>query len=121
MLPYLSYYKTEINTSNTVWRKIYLNDGSVFENQKGNCIDFKYDVNGDKLPNKLGSDTFLFVYCPTIIGSKTWQITGTFIPYMKYQYDRNTAFSYCKTDAAYCSALLAIDGWEFKSDYPHRL
>ena len=119
LLPYLSYYKTEIDEKLPDWRKVYLNDGSYFYNQKGDCLDFRFDVNGDKLPNLSGRDVFVFVYCPT--DNTGWTITGTFIPYWQNQFNRSTALQNCKNSAAYCSALLMLDGWEFKSDYPYRL
>jgi len=117
ILPYMSYFKTE---ESGAYRKVYLNDGSYFSNQKGTCIDFVFDVNGDKLPNEVGRDIYTFIYCPGGF-SDYWTITDEFIPYQESYYSRSTALSICRTLPNHCSALLRIDGWEFKSDYPHRL
>ena len=43
VLPYLSYVKF-VGTSN----RVYLNDGSSFSVSQGSCLDFVFDVNGDK-------------------------------------------------------------------------
>jgi len=57
LLPYISYIKTEI--SGTA-KYVYLNDGSYFYCNKGDCIDFVFDVNGKKPPNQRG--IYLFFY-----------------------------------------------------------
>ena len=115
LLPYLSYLKRE--TIDT-YQEIYLNDGSYFKNKKGDCIDFIYDVNGQKMPNSSGRDIFVFVYCPM---DSNWESKGKFSSYMETSFSRSYALEKCRTASQYCSALLMIDGWEFKSDYPHRL
>ena len=110
LLPYISYVKTK--TSGTV-KYVYLNDGSYFYCNKGDCIDFVFDVNGEKPPNQRGRDIFVFLYCisnPDNIISRVGWI-----------YSRSSALTYCKDDASTCSTLLMIDGWEFKNDYPYRL
>ena len=116
LLPYLSYSKTEANTETS---KVYLNDGSSFKNFKGDCIDFYFDVNGDKMPNQYGKDVFIFLFCP--LDALFRDVANTFSPYQEYQYDRGYAMIKCSHEPQYCSSLLMIDGWEFKSDYPHRL
>ena len=117
ILPYMSYFGTEVSG---VYRKVYLNDGSYFSTKKGNCIDFVFDVNGDKSPNESGRDIYNFFYCPSVYQSY-WKITDEFIPYQRDYFDRNTALWNCKASAQNCAALLRIDGWEYKSDYPYRL
>ena len=112
ILPYMSYSKA---TSNTV----YLNDGSYFSLRKGTCFDFTFDVNGGKKPNQTGSDQYLFLYCPQ--GATSWINQLTFIPYQTNTTSRSTLLSNCRTTSAYCSGLLMLDGWEYKSDYPYRL
>ena len=119
-LPYLSYVKKEIkDRRNEQFVFVYLNDGSIFYAKKGECIDFEFDVNGNKKPNTFGKDMFVFMYCAK--GSGGWSIRSKFIPYQQSEYSRNTALALCKTNAFYCSALLAIDGWEFKDDYPYSI
>ncbi len=118
LTPYLIYYKTEqINA----YYYIYLNDGSYFYLYKGGCIDFIFDLNGDKKPNTEGRDIFRFLYCPNAL-SASWKQTGMVIPYLqKSTTSRDDALTLCKSEAMYCSGLLSFDNWEFKDDYPYRL
>ena len=118
ILPYVSYFKVVKNGSN---RRIYLNDGSYFENYKGDCLDFVFDVNGDKKPNLDGRDIFRFLYCPVGGNANAWIIKSTFIPYQNSMYSRATALSLCTNSPYYCSSLLMLDGWEFKDDYPYKI
>ena len=106
ILPYMSYHKV---TSDTV----YLNDGSFFTISQGSCLDFVFDVNGDKKPNVGGRDRYDFLYCPADLTFKSYRWT--------YQNSRTDLFNMCKNQAWTCSGLLMMDGWEFKSDYPYRL
>ena len=116
LLPYISYTKTE-TIGDIVY--VYLNDGSTFYNFKGSCMDFHFDVNGDKKPNKSGRNQFRFLYCPKNDGG--WTITSKFIPYQMSEYSRETVLNLCKTNAGFCSTLLMMDGWEFKDDYPYKI
>ena len=87
---------------------------------KGTCIDFVYDTNGDRKPNKEGSDIFRFLYCP--YSNTGWLAEGKIIPYRpKSITTREQALQYCKESGSYCTALLAEDGWQFKEDYPRKI
>ena len=98
--------------------RLYLSDGSTVKFFLGNCLDIRYDVNGDTLPNYSGQDIFWFLLCfppepPARLGFQT---------YNKYRYsDRNQALEACKSSRATCSVLLQYDNWEFKDDYPYKL
>ncbi len=108
--------------------KIYLTDGSTIELWNGSCIDVRFDVNGDKLPNERGKDIFVYLIC--------------FTDENRYNHCGNTKKSFCTYgDSAsisknriqvrdlcknakwhhHCSRLLEFDNWEFKEDYPFKL
>ena len=115
LLPYIVYYKYETSGSQT-W--VYLNDGTYFYTYKGGCLDFIFDTNGSKKPNKEGRDRFRFLYCP--YSNTAWIASGKIIPYQKATMTtREQAMTYCKSvSGMYCTALLNFDGWQFKDDYP---
>ncbi len=118
LLPYLLYSK---NYSQGGVYYLYFNDGSYLKFFKGNCIDFVYDVNGDRNPNIEGRDRYRFLFCP--MSATGWIHQGTFIPYQpKDLNSREEAKNRCGNRASYyCSTLLMMDSWEFKDDYPHKL
>ncbi len=73
------------------------------------------DVNGITNPNMAGRDVFLFTFRPNI---------NKLVPYA-YNYPRETLKDRCKKDNSlrasynlYCTALIMLDGWEIKDDYP---
>ena len=114
LLPYVIYHKYEISGTNIY---VYLNDGTYFRSFKGTCIDLIFDTNGDKKPNKEGRDQFRFLYCPN--SDTGWTAQGKVIPYKpKSMTTREQALAHCKSNGAYCTALLDFDGWQFKDDYP---
>lgn len=117
LLPYLNYMKTEKKDRNYY---IYLTDGSYFYPRKGGCMEFHVDVNGHKNPNMYGKDIFVFLFCSN--ASSYWApATGKVIPcYTKTQNTRQSVLNECKSgNKNFCSALLMMDGWEFKDDYPY--
>ena len=117
ILPYFNYYKYKLE-GNSIY--VYLNDGTSLRIAKGTCIDFVYDTNGDRSPNNEGSDISRFLYCPN--STDAWVSSATVIPYRpKSITSRSQALSMCKSDGKYCTALLAEDGWQFKSDYPRKI
>jgi len=123
ILPYISYNNTS-EDSYLQFRYVYLNDGSRFNNWKGyGCLRFEYDVNGLKKPNEAGRDIFYFMYCSSMYTEiNDSDRKRTFITYQNQNMtNRSTALQACKNSAYYCSTLVMIDGWEFKSDYPYRL
>lgn len=117
ILPYLIYHKTK---KSGIYYYVYLNDGTSFYAGKGNCLDFVYDTNGDRKPNKEGRDRFRFLYCP--YSDNYWAGSGYLIPYLRASTQtREEALSLCKSNGMYCSALLSFDSWEFKKDYPQNI
>ena len=117
ILPYFSYYSYRLTGS---YMYIYLNDGTSLGLYKGGCMDFVFDTNGDRKPNKEGNDIFRFLYCP--YSNNNWVASGKIIPYRtKSITSREQARSMCKEDGKYCTALLAEDGWQFKADYPRKI
>ena len=103
---------------------IHLADGSTISLFNGSCIDVIFDTNGNVPPNESARDQFRFLFCL----NKTDQIghcgkeNKVFCTYgLNNTSSRATILNTCKTNTAYCSRLLQIDGWEFKKDYPHRL
>ncbi len=119
LLPYLIYYKTEQSGLDYY---VYLNDGTYFYVYKGACIDFRFDINGEKKPNQSGKDKFIFLYCPedTPYSYATVHGTSKVIPYSGAK-TREDALEECKSNPSYCTGLLMIDQWEFKEDYPYNI
>ena len=119
ILPYLNYMKTEKNNGEYY---IYLNDGSYFYPRKGGCMELHVDINGKKKPNENGKDIFVFLFCAN--DSSYWApATGKVIPcYTKSENSRQKILEECKSNNRnFCSALIMMDGWEFKDDYPHKI
>ena len=118
LLPYLSYSKVDYDRNG--WAvTVYFNDGMVLRMHKMACLDFRVDINGEKKPNAIGRDEYYFLYCPQ--QDSYFTIKERIIPYQQGYYSRETALNLCEISPQYCSALLSIDGWEYKDDYPHRL
>jgi len=117
VLPYVIYTKTK---SQGVHTYVYLNDGSYFYAYKGSCLDFVFDINGDKKPNIMGRDKFAFLYCP--YSTTLWIANGVVIPYQKKETKtREQLLAACKNNGRYCSALVMNDNWTFKEDYPYNI
>lgn len=115
VLPYMIYHKYEIKGRKLY---VYLNDGSYFQMQKGGCLDFIIDVNGDRKPNMYGRDKFVFLYCPDTKGLSYIQ-RAQVMPYHIQGRSREETLNRCKENAFYCSGVVAIDNWQFKDDYPY--
>ena len=98
-----------------------MNDGSYFSILKGSCIDFIFDINGNKKPNIEGRDKFRYLYCPK--STPTWEKSGDKLtPYKSASIiNREQALEKCKQHGMYCTGLLSFDDWEFKEDYPYNL
>ena len=133
--PYIKYTKVDINPKDLQDEngqspniRVYLSDSSSFIMQNGQCIDFYFDVNGNKQPNQFGKDTFAFVLCPNQFAFYQCGSNKFWCPYGGSDYDwdnknnsRDFLLSKCKSSSAFCGRLLQHDNWEFKSDYPYRL
>ena len=119
VLPYLSYTETELTSS---YYRAVLADGTFLQvTAGGSCIDFTYDINGERKPNTYGRDMFRFLFCP-LGSSSSWIQAETVIPYCPKSIEtRDEAMAYCKSTPLSCSCLLSIDGWEFKKDYPFNM
>ena len=118
-------YNAEDNTKSK-GTKIYFADGSTAEMHLGNCVDLRFDINGDRLPNEFGRDIFVFF----IATGKSYSLDkeseisknkSFAAAYLPLYNTREKALQACKTDPYDCSALLQYDDFEFKKDYPHRL
>ncbi len=128
LLPYIKYnkyvteYNSTTNESDDIFAHaptVYLSDGSKLKINRGSCMDILYDVNGDKMPDKFGQDTFAFTFC---FGRGYHDESIGFRPYMSGSVtSRDNAKSRCKTQPEFCSVLLQYDNWEFKDDYPYKL
>lgn len=117
--PYLKTAKID-STNNGTYGRIYFFDGTTLIVHKGRCMDMHFDINGDREPNEVGYDRFVFLACDKTITE--WCSTKGWCTYYKPAFDqsRKARLSYCKnTNASYCSALLEYDNWEFKEDYPY--
>lgn len=121
------YIKSEDGeTNNTKNTKIYFADGSTLYMHFGHCIDLNFDINGEKLPNEIGKDIFLFFIATNKSYKKETESeiyrNKSFAPvYMPNFNTREKALNSCKQSAHYCSSLLQYDNWEFKKDYPYNL
>ena len=111
---------------NTKRTKVYFADGSTVAMHFGHCIDLIFDVNGNRLPNELGKDLFVFFIATNKSHSKDIEHelykNKSFGPvYMPVYNTRVKALEACKKEPKYCSALLQHDNWEFKKDYPYKI
>jgi hypothetical protein len=112
--------------------RVDLPEGTSMRLHMGMCIDFRYDINGQKKsPNVPGRDQFSFMLCPAGGADKGYG-TGSGNPaFVTYRYvswpSRSAALNECKKGTVQsggnwaCSVLLQFDGWEFSSDYPYKL
>lgn len=110
---------------NWVWgsggSKLFLPNGTLISFMYDN-VAIRYtayiDINGRANPNILGKDIFIYFYSST---------SGKLLP-MGYPSDRNTltssGFNWACNDQAStyagwdCAALIMLDSWQMKSDYP---
>ena len=101
--------------------KVVFSDGSVMYYHNGGCIDMIFDINGNRKPNKVGYDKFVFVLCQEKYRCGL-NNTKNFCAYLPTNAPtRAQALALCKTSPHYCSTLLMYDGWEIKEDYPFKL
>ena len=107
--------RTEFNYANRFVR-FYLNDGTSvsvnFNTEK--AFRVHVDINGDKKPNKLGKDIFVFNYNLD---------SGKFYPIGANQTRENLLEDYgnrCNKNCTgeSCAALIMKDGWRIADDYP---
>jgi len=109
-----------------------LPDGTILwgYNDDDNYLILAADINGDKGPNKVGRDTFWFVYDKRDNPSdRKFHRAGRAGFYMwgdnnPREYLKGTGADNCNKNAssivvgAHCGALIKLDGWQIKDDYP---
>ena len=106
--------------------KIILNDGTLIAPARGTTSGiisfiFMVDINGYKKPNQFGKDMFFFdIKIPE----------GIVVPYTRgsagvpdpFNYTRDDLIGQCQQRSSStgltCAALIMMDGWEIKDDYP---
>jgi prepilin-type N-terminal cleavage/methylation domain-containing protein len=98
---------------------IKLTDGTrwIIEGHGGIGASILYinvDVNGDKKPNKAGSDVFIFGIAFKPIDSSEIKIDEPGVYFYGHGLGRSTWESNCKTSGLYCGALIQADGWQIK-------
>ena len=91
--------------------QIYLPDGISVIIGNGGCIDLMVDTNGDKKPNFLGYDKFVFLICPN--NKPAFNSYNSTL-------DKEEAITKCTTAPKYCSRVLQLSNWEF-NDYVYPL
>lgn len=126
---YLAKYLKKMPSSTDADRaNVVLADGSTISMNIGYCLDIVYDYNGKKNPNVMGVDKFDFLLCTEegynagFIRNKQ-NLFDAYFPggCVKNKCSRENLMDACKQNAAFCSALIMNDGWEFKDDYPYKL
>lgn len=109
---------------NSKWARFYLGDGTfiaTYTQNSGSTVRLQMcvDINGQKKPNKMGRDVFLFN-----LTVKESSITEGKITPDGIGYNRDTlvssAASNCNkaTTGIRCASLIMKDGWKIESDYP---
>ena len=92
------------------------------------------DINGDAGPNMVGRDTFWFVYSKLTVtkdssngykkchigkpGFYMWGENNTREDLMSATKEDNCNKSSRTVVGAHCGALIKLDGWQIKDDYP---
>ncbi len=126
---YIKYYKltqgyskeNDDGTTSSELSKIYFFDGSTSTIKQGTCIDFGFDINGDKKPNKNGEDKFYFFICPNDKGYRLYATERFSTIGQRTINTHEKAMEACKNSRGSCSRLIQIDGWEIKKDYPYKI
>ncbi|MEE3350050.1 MAG: type II secretion system protein, partial [Candidatus Gastranaerophilaceae bacterium] len=123
--------------NNNVYTKsyrFYLVDGTfisvaanrTFANLHDKLVQITFDINGQKNPNKLGRDVFSLEYFikPNDINVSVKEHEGKLLPSF-FNRARDTILGtedgeYCNKDKSgkACLAVIFMDGWEIKDDYP---
>lgn len=111
--------------------RFYLNDGTFLmvhtggDSQHPKLVVILFDINGKRGQNKLGRDIFILQYLLQTNLPQSKEYQGKFIPAWGDYDSRNELLGtgnnqYCnKTkEGRACLAVIFMDGWEIKSDYP---
>ena len=102
-------------THSTVSPRFYISDGTFVSLQKyGDYISFYIDINGQKKPNRLGRDVFRFDLWPEELFLKPCSDGHT-----REQMLGAGSYTCNKYSSGhYCAAVIVLDGWQIKDDYP---
>ena len=89
------------------------------------CIAVFYDVNGDSKPDEPGRDIHRFYICGGDFaeGIDAFDVAPNVTTPQTNFSTRDLTLQSCKDEPYYggCTRLLKLDGWEYKSDYPHNV
>ena len=112
----------------------YLADGSLLmlsQNRRADLKAFAVDINGLKSPNTIGKDTFVFWISKynglapfgygnftSIDGGGSSQVFGTTYDRDIIKEDSSNNACNKNKEGFWCTALIMMDGWEIKDDYP---
>ena len=129
-----SAYLSPTTTTSPAFAAFRLQDGTILWAYLTGGIIMAADINGDAKPNKLGRDTFWFVYSTrNIPADSTWSNKKFHVgkPGFYLWGENNpredltsTNFDNCSKKATsvipggHCGALIKLDGWQIKDDYP---
>ena len=97
-------------------------DGSYVYIKTGTCLDMRVDIDGSKGQNQYGKDRFAFLICPKNAQKMMCNSSSkAFCPYGEHKQGRKNKLKFCADTPQMCTSLIFYDGWEIKSDYPHKL
>lgn len=110
--------------------KIFLSDTNFYADEEPDHVLFVIDINGDNGPNTMGKDLFCFCLYKTrglLPFYTSDHETGANTPFKKRELlisggvDNDERYKYyCEKKARgeWCAALIMVDGWRIKDDYP---
>ncbi len=105
---------------------LLINGSQISVASYGKSLMFAIDVNGLSKPNRIGIDTFQFVFTPEY-GLLPWGDKGTdfnfpaevFGTYKRKTVMGSNSYACNKTKMGqWCTALIIQDGWKISNDYP---
>lgn len=108
------------------WHTLILSDGTMLAiiKQDNTHIHFDVDLNGKKAPNTLGKDIFMFTATSrafddayTIAEKPGLYMYGHGMTRTELKNKNEMSCSKIRTGGM-CGALILMDGWQIKSDYP---
>ncbi len=97
-----------------------LADGSrvILLNQKAHA-HFLYDINGNKKPNTVGMDVFVFTLTPRAFSEEgTHNVPEPGLYPYGAGLSRNKMLTQCKGQGDACTGLIISDNYQIKSDFP---
>ena len=144
MAPYLSISKPAAKSSAGGWNnqysglngaqmsygsncvRAYLSDGSsvtaIIESntETDKRVRLYVDINGDKKPNMLGRDIFVFYYCMKYAGFNGKIVPGGVLQPKRNLLSPSSDGANCNKNQTglRCASVIMEDGWQIKDDYP---